>query len=235
MVAVARGVRRRRVPVRRGVPSRRDSARTRRDDEHAVVRPDPDARASSRRARRARALMTNVFVAAYQHPLQTAKAFATLDALSSGRAIVGVGAGHVEGEFDALGRAVRRARRDHRRGDRRDPGRARPTSGRNTRARAGASRTSASDRVRCSSRARRSGSADRASPRCGASRHAATAGSRRARRAGNCPTTSRTSCGTATKCGRARCPRSGSSPRPCTSASRTSTSAGTPCPARRSS
>jgi probable F420-dependent oxidoreductase len=48
-------------------------------------------------------LMTNVFVAAYQHPLQTAKAFATLDALSGGRVIVGVGAGHVEGEFDALG------------------------------------------------------------------------------------------------------------------------------------
>jgi probable F420-dependent oxidoreductase len=48
-------------------------------------------------------VMTNVFVAAYQHPLQTAKAFATLDALSGGRAIVGVGVGHVEGEFDALG------------------------------------------------------------------------------------------------------------------------------------
>jgi len=48
-------------------------------------------------------LMTNVFVVAYQHPLQTAKAFATLDALSGGRVILGVGAGHVEGEFDALG------------------------------------------------------------------------------------------------------------------------------------
>ena len=48
-------------------------------------------------------VMTNVYVAAYQHPLQTAKAFATLDALSGGRTIVGVGVGHVEGEFDALG------------------------------------------------------------------------------------------------------------------------------------
>jgi probable F420-dependent oxidoreductase len=48
-------------------------------------------------------LMTNVFVAAYQHPLQAAKAFATLDALSGGRTIFGIGAGHVEGEFDALG------------------------------------------------------------------------------------------------------------------------------------
>ena len=48
-------------------------------------------------------LMSNVFIAAYQHPLVTAKAFATLDHLSGGRAIVGIGAGHVEGEFDALG------------------------------------------------------------------------------------------------------------------------------------
>jgi probable F420-dependent oxidoreductase len=48
-------------------------------------------------------LMTNVFIAAYQPPLATAKAFATLDTLSNGRAIVGIGAGHVEGEFDALG------------------------------------------------------------------------------------------------------------------------------------
>jgi probable F420-dependent oxidoreductase len=48
-------------------------------------------------------LMTNVYVAAYRHPLETAKAFATLDHLSDGRVILGVGAGHVEGEFDALG------------------------------------------------------------------------------------------------------------------------------------
>ena len=48
-------------------------------------------------------LMSNVFVASYQHPLVTAKQFATLDRLSNGRAIVGIGAGHVEGEFDALG------------------------------------------------------------------------------------------------------------------------------------
>jgi probable F420-dependent oxidoreductase len=52
--------------------------------------------------RRAR-LMTNVYVAAYRHPLDTAKAFATLDHLSGGRVILGVGAGHVEGEFEALG------------------------------------------------------------------------------------------------------------------------------------
>ncbi len=50
-------------------------------------------------------LMTNVFVAAYRHPLETAKAFGTLDHLSGGRVILGVGAGHVEGEFEALGLA----------------------------------------------------------------------------------------------------------------------------------
>jgi probable F420-dependent oxidoreductase len=48
-------------------------------------------------------LLSHVYVAAYRHPLQTAKAFATLDALSEGRAVVGIGAGHVEEEFDALG------------------------------------------------------------------------------------------------------------------------------------
>jgi probable F420-dependent oxidoreductase len=48
-------------------------------------------------------LMTNVYIAAYRHPLETAKAFGTLDHLSGGRVILGVGAGHVEGEFAALG------------------------------------------------------------------------------------------------------------------------------------
>jgi probable F420-dependent oxidoreductase len=48
-------------------------------------------------------LMTNVFIAAYQPPLTVAKAFATLDRLSNGRMIVGIGAGHVEGEFAAVG------------------------------------------------------------------------------------------------------------------------------------
>jgi len=48
-------------------------------------------------------LMSYVYVAPYRHPLQTAKAFATLDALSGGRVILGVGAGHLQGEFEALG------------------------------------------------------------------------------------------------------------------------------------
>ena len=48
-------------------------------------------------------LMTNVLVGGFRHPLQMAKAFATIDTLSGGRVILGVGAGHVEKEFDALG------------------------------------------------------------------------------------------------------------------------------------
>jgi probable F420-dependent oxidoreductase len=48
-------------------------------------------------------LMSYVYVAPYRHPLMTAKAFATLDALSGGRVILGVGAGHLQGEFETLG------------------------------------------------------------------------------------------------------------------------------------
>jgi len=48
-------------------------------------------------------LLSHVYVLPYRHPLMTAKAFATLDALSGGRAILGVGAGHLESEFRLLG------------------------------------------------------------------------------------------------------------------------------------
>jgi probable F420-dependent oxidoreductase len=48
-------------------------------------------------------LMSHVAVLPYSHPLVTAKAVATLDSLSGGRAIVGVGAGHAADEFAALG------------------------------------------------------------------------------------------------------------------------------------
>ena len=36
-------------------------------------------------------------------PVQVARTYATLDYLTGGRAIVGIGAGHVEAEFDVLG------------------------------------------------------------------------------------------------------------------------------------
>lgn len=48
-------------------------------------------------------LLSYVYVAPYRHPLMSAKAFATIDALSGGRAIIGVGAGHLEAEFATLG------------------------------------------------------------------------------------------------------------------------------------
>ncbi len=48
-------------------------------------------------------LLSHVYVPALRHPLATAKAFGTLDELSGGRVILGVGAGHVADEFALLG------------------------------------------------------------------------------------------------------------------------------------
>jgi probable F420-dependent oxidoreductase len=48
-------------------------------------------------------LLSHVYVLAYRHPMMVAKAFATLDNLSGGRAILGAGAGHLESEFAMLG------------------------------------------------------------------------------------------------------------------------------------
>lgn len=48
-------------------------------------------------------LLSHVHVLAYRHPAQSAHAFATLDHLSGGRVILGVGAGHVAEEFELLG------------------------------------------------------------------------------------------------------------------------------------
>lgn len=48
-------------------------------------------------------LLSHVAVAALRHPLLSAKQYATLDHLSGGRLILGVGAGHVREEFEALG------------------------------------------------------------------------------------------------------------------------------------
>ena len=53
-------------------------------------------------------LLSHVYVVPYRHPLVVAKSFATLDVLSAGRAIVGVGIGHVEEEFEQLGVEFRR-------------------------------------------------------------------------------------------------------------------------------
>jgi probable F420-dependent oxidoreductase len=48
-------------------------------------------------------LMSHVAVLPYRHPLMTAKAVCTLDTISNGRVILGVGAGHAADEFAALG------------------------------------------------------------------------------------------------------------------------------------
>jgi probable F420-dependent oxidoreductase len=48
-------------------------------------------------------LHTNLYVAAYRNPFLSAKAVATLDQLSQGRVILGIGAGYLEPEFAALG------------------------------------------------------------------------------------------------------------------------------------
>ena len=48
-------------------------------------------------------LQTNLYIAAYRNPFLSAKAVASLDHLSSGRVILGVGAGYLEPEFAALG------------------------------------------------------------------------------------------------------------------------------------
>ena len=48
-------------------------------------------------------LMSHVAVLPLRHPLLSAKQYATLDLLSGGRLVLGVGAGHVQEEFEALG------------------------------------------------------------------------------------------------------------------------------------
>src|SRR5207247_1106309 len=48
-------------------------------------------------------LQTNLYIAAYRNPFLSAKAVATLDVLSGGRVILGVGTGHLGPEFVALG------------------------------------------------------------------------------------------------------------------------------------
>jgi len=48
-------------------------------------------------------LLTHVLVLPYHHPLVLAKSLATLDAMTRGRVVVGVGSGHLRPEFKILG------------------------------------------------------------------------------------------------------------------------------------
>ena len=146
--------------------------RERRDHEHDLVRHDRHAELARRHSPSNVRLLSHVFVPAYRHPLQTAKAFSTLDALSNGRAILGVGAGHVEAEFDLLGISFA------------DRGKLTDEALDTIRA-AFADEWGAGDfasgRARSSPVARRSGSADRHRPPSGGRPNAATDGFRRER------------------------------------------------------
>ncbi|QYJ03098.1 LLM class F420-dependent oxidoreductase [Nocardioides panacisoli] len=53
-------------------------------------------------------LATQVLVLGYHHPLAVAKRYGTLDALSGGRLVLGLGVGSIEEEFDLLGARWRR-------------------------------------------------------------------------------------------------------------------------------
>ena len=48
-------------------------------------------------------LHTNLFIVALRNPFMAAKGIASLDALSGGRVIMGIGAGYLEPEFEAVG------------------------------------------------------------------------------------------------------------------------------------
>src|SRR5262245_12504541 len=48
-------------------------------------------------------LLPHVLVLPYRHPMVVAKQWGTLDALSGGRVILGIGSGHVKAEFATLG------------------------------------------------------------------------------------------------------------------------------------
>jgi alkanesulfonate monooxygenase SsuD/methylene tetrahydromethanopterin reductase-like flavin-dependent oxidoreductase (luciferase family) len=54
------------------------------------------------RTRRIR-LATNVLVLGYHHPLEIAKRYGTLDKVSNGRLILGVGVGSLQEEFELIG------------------------------------------------------------------------------------------------------------------------------------
>ena len=54
----------------------------------------------------------SVLIAPYRHPLNDARQFATIDYLSGGRLIFGVGAGWMKEEFEALGHDFHARRRD---------------------------------------------------------------------------------------------------------------------------
>lgn len=75
-----------------------------RSGERGVTYWDPVATLSFLAARTSRTrLVTNVVVLGYHHPLEIAKRYGTLDALSGGRVTLGFGVGTLAEEFELLG------------------------------------------------------------------------------------------------------------------------------------
>ncbi len=69
---------------------------------HHALDPFVSLSAAAMVTRRLR-LHTNLIVLPYRNPFLTAKSIASLDTLSGGRVIMGIGAGYLEGEYAALG------------------------------------------------------------------------------------------------------------------------------------
>ena len=95
--------RRERVLLRGGLRPHRHPAAVGRGHEHDVVRHRRHPGLAGRDHQPGPAHVATSTSPAQRHPLRAAKEFATLDVLSGGRVIIGVGAGHVNEEFDLFG------------------------------------------------------------------------------------------------------------------------------------
>jgi len=130
---------------------------------HHVARAHRDAVGAGRVTRTIR-LGTMVLVLPLRNPVYFAKEWATLDLLSGGRSILGIGVGWHEEEFELNGRALQGARAAYERGDR---GGARAVGGRRlspTRASLSVREALTVDPKPSRSRTRRSGSAGGTQP-----------------------------------------------------------------------
>ena len=110
VVADRRGGRPARLPPPHVQRARRRARRRHRGPARAAAtttrsRPSATSPARTTRIR----FETHVLVLGYHHPFALAKRYGTLDAISGGRLILGVGVGSLEEEFALLGRAVRRS------------------------------------------------------------------------------------------------------------------------------
>ena len=148
-------------------------------------------------------LLSHVLILAQRHPLRAAKELSTIDRLSGGRLIVGVGAGHVPEEYELLtGDFAERGRHTDEAVSALAPALHRRIP-RAARTRFPA-RTWVSRRARCANRAHRSGSAVPRLQPSAARPPSATAGSRRGRAGATCRARSPGCASCATSCAAAR-------------------------------